>query len=345
MASAAHGCGDDDATRASQRAAPPAQALAWLTAAAGARSVEAVEPMPGGASLAMHRVTISFADGDHARLVLRRYVRPDQLAEDSAAAAHEAAVLELVEPIATLTPRLIAVDPTGEHAGTPAVLMTELAGQPVCAANQRWMHQLVEVLVDVHAVDPAASGVRPFAMYAQESYALPKWVTNPSVWERAIEIFHGPILDDDRTFIHRDFYPGNVLWQRKMVSGLVDWEAASVGPRSIDVAHCRVNLLYQGLDTAESFTRGWEHTTGSAFHRWADIATIIATPSAATRHPSATGSTSKPCCNAPSTKSTANRSAHRTIGDQPRERTPSPASAHRPTRRFAHCRPLRCVRS
>ena len=155
------------------------------------------------------------------------------------------------------------------------------------AASQRWIRQLVEVLVDVHAVDPAATTVRPFAVYQQESYALPKWVAKPSVWERAIEIFHGPVLDDDRAFIHRDFYPGNVLWQRRIVSGLVDWEAASVGPRSMDVAHCRINLLYEGLETAELFTREWEHTTGREFHRWADIATIIGLLDSQRRNPPA----------------------------------------------------------
>jgi aminoglycoside phosphotransferase (APT) family kinase protein len=139
MASGAHRRGDADVTRALQRALPPAEALAWLTAAAGARLVAAVEPMPGGASLAMHRVTVTFADGDRARLVLRRYVRPEHVAQDPVAAAHEAAVLELVEPIATPTPGLIAVDATGEQAGTPAVLMTELAGQPVWAASRRWI--------------------------------------------------------------------------------------------------------------------------------------------------------------------------------------------------------------
>ena len=51
----------------------------------------------------MHRVTVTFADGDSARLVLRRYVRPDQIALDPVAAAHEAAVLEIVEAIATPT--------------------------------------------------------------------------------------------------------------------------------------------------------------------------------------------------------------------------------------------------
>ena len=41
-----------------------------------ARSVDAVDRMPGGASLAMHRLTVTFADGHTARLVLRRYAAP-----------------------------------------------------------------------------------------------------------------------------------------------------------------------------------------------------------------------------------------------------------------------------
>jgi hypothetical protein len=169
-------------------------------------------------------------------------------------------------------------------------------------------------------------------------------VTKPSVWERAIEIFHGPILDDDRTFIHRDFYPGNVLWQRKMVSGLVDWEAASVGPRSMDVAHCRINLLYKGLDTAEVFTREWEHTTGRAFHRWADIATIIGLLD------------SQPARRAQTVRPRSHVATRRQRNRLPiKERTEQSAISHEnarhhrhertPSRRSARCRPLRFVRS
>ena len=55
----------------------------------------------GRGSLAMHRVRVSFADGASARLVLRRFVRSDQIAEDPAVAEHEAALLELVERMAT----------------------------------------------------------------------------------------------------------------------------------------------------------------------------------------------------------------------------------------------------
>ena len=127
-----------------------------------ARSVDAVDRMPGGESLAMHRLTVTFADGHTARLVLRRYVRPDQIKDDPNVAAHEAAVLDLVERIATPTPRLIDVDPTAEQAGTRAVLMTGLEGRPDWSAGQRWMRQLVEILDDVHDIDlHTANTVRP----------------------------------------------------------------------------------------------------------------------------------------------------------------------------------------
>jgi aminoglycoside phosphotransferase (APT) family kinase protein len=166
MVSRPPGRDDGEATRALQRATPSAEALQWVLGVAGARSVDVVDRMPGGASLAMHRVTVTFADGHTARLVLRRYVRPEQVEEEPDVAAREAAVLELVERIPTPTPRLIGVDPIGAQAGTPAVLMTELEGRPDWSAGLRWMRQLVEVLDDVHDIDAdTASMVRPFRVY------------------------------------------------------------------------------------------------------------------------------------------------------------------------------------
>ena len=57
----------------------------------------------------------------------------------------------------------------------------------------------------------------------------------------------------------------------------------------MDVAHCRINLLYDRLDTAEVFTREWEQHTGRTFNRWADVATIIGLLDSDRRHPPAHG--------------------------------------------------------
>ena len=288
----AHGPGsrsdDQDAIiRELIRADPPDEAMRWVVSIAGARSVMSVEAMPGGSSVAMHRVTLVTSDGGSWELILRRYVRPDQLAEDQGVASHEAMVLDLVAGMTTPTPRLVGCDATGDVVGAPAVLMTALSGRPVWAANIGWLHQLVEVLEEIHAVDSTAVKVRPFQRYTQDSYALPEWVTKPAVWERAIEMVHEPVMDEDRTFIHRDFYPGNVLWFHRRISGVVDWEVASIGPRSMDVAHCRINLLYDNLSLAERFRQEWEALTGHTFHPSADVATIIGLLDSYRRYPPA----------------------------------------------------------
>ena len=70
--------------------------------------------------------------------------------------------------------------------------------------------------------------------------------------------------------MHRDFHPGNVLWRRGMVTGVVDWQAACTGPAVADVAHCRVNLLTFGPDAAARFTALWQRAAGAAYHPWSE---------------------------------------------------------------------------
>jgi aminoglycoside phosphotransferase (APT) family kinase protein len=74
---------------------------------------------------------------------------------------------------------------------------------------------------------------------------------------------------------HRDVHPGNVLWRRGTVSGVVDWQAVCTGPAVADVAHCRVNLLTLGAGAAGRFTAWWQRAAGAAYHPRADVVTII----------------------------------------------------------------------
>ena len=74
------------------------------------------------------------------------------------------------------------------------------------------------------------------------------------MWERAVEVFLGDVPAHDVGFIHRDFHPGNVLWKRRRLTGIVDWQAASIGPRSVDIGHCRANLMFDDPPRADIFT-------------------------------------------------------------------------------------------
>lgn len=95
------------------------------------------------------------------------------------------------------------------------------------------------------------------------------------MWERAAEISLAPAPCLPAVLVHRDFHPGNVLWRRGTVAGVVDWHAACTGPAVADVAHCRVNLLTFGVDAAQRFTALWQRAADATYHPWADVITII----------------------------------------------------------------------
>jgi len=275
--SPAHGFCDDEATRRLLRARPPRPALAWAAARLGGPVVSA-RALHGGMSSAMHLLTAQATDGQRRQAVLRRYVRPELNAEEPDLAEREARALRAVEAAEVPTPELLAVDPAGAAVGVPAMLMSRLPGRVDWWPSDldRWLAGLAGVLVRMHAAPLPPPGVlRPFAPYSQASYRPPGWARCPRVWERAVEISRLPPPGLPAVLLHRDFHPGNVLWRRGTVSGVVDWQVACTGPAVADVGHCRVNLLGFGADVADRFTSLWEREAGADYHPWADVVTII----------------------------------------------------------------------
>jgi aminoglycoside phosphotransferase (APT) family kinase protein len=211
-------------------------------------------------------------------MVLRRYVRPETPVDDPGIADHEARALDFVARLPIPTPRLLATDLTGEDTGVPTILMSWLPGRVTWSPSNMdaWLPGMANLLPTIHAMPlPPPGVIRPFATYRQHSYDPPPWTQSPGIWQRGAEIVHNPVPDGDPVFLHRDFHPGNVLWRRGTVSGLVDWQAASIGPPSVDVGHCRANLLSYGTEVANRFTRLWEQASGRHYDPWADVSTII----------------------------------------------------------------------
>lgn len=272
-----HGFSDDEETRRLLRSRPPRRALDWVSRAVGG-TVASTRALRGGMSSAVHLVTVVQPHGARDQVVLRRYVRPELNEEEPDLAAHEATILRFVETVDLPTPLLVALDATGAEAGAPAIIMSRLPGRVDWSPADLglWVAHLAETLPAVHGATLPAPGVLcAFAPWAQESYEPPSWTARPRLWERAVELVHGPAPDLPAVFIQRDFHPGNVLWRRHTVSGVVDWQAACVGPASIDVGHCRVNLFRYGLEAADRFSTVWEHLTGGTYHPWADVVAIV----------------------------------------------------------------------
>jgi Ser/Thr protein kinase RdoA (MazF antagonist) len=135
---------------------------------------------------------------------------------------------------------------------------------------------LAEVAAAIHDAEPGKFGHDYFPWYAGTMSEPPRATRRPALWEEAIALRASAMPSYRPAFIHRDFHPGNVLWSRGRVCGVVDWANACRGPRGCDIAHCRANLVVlSGQGAADTFLAAYERLTGEHYDFYWELASIL----------------------------------------------------------------------
>ncbi len=253
-------------------AAVPPSTLAWVSRqlADGERIVGS-EALHGGITAEMRRLTIFTPDGGTRHLVLRSYVDPFYVEHAEDWLGREVGALTLLTGTGVPAPGLVAVDPTAAHCAYPSLLMTHLAGRTVLDDEglETRVPLLARQLVAIHALRPAERPREYVALTTADTVVVPEGA-DAAVWAAAIDVIRGPVPPWEGRFLHRDFQPGNVLFDvlpsrpaGARITGVVDWAATSWGPADLDVAHCSVNLaLLHGPAWGLRFAEAYEEAGG-----------------------------------------------------------------------------------
>ncbi len=245
--------------------------LAWVTRhlEVGERVLRA-EALRGGITADMRRLTIGTRDGGTRDLVLRSFVTMNtEHAED--ALNREADALILLRGTGVPAPGLVAVDPTAAQCEYPSLLMTHLAGRTVLDDEglEARVPALARQLVAIHALRPAARPREYMAWTTADTVVTPKGA-DAAAWAAAIDVIRRSAPSYEGRFLHRDFHPGNVLFDvpssspaGPRITGVVDWAQTSWGPADLDVAHCSTNLaLLHGPEWGLRFADAYEEVGG-----------------------------------------------------------------------------------
>ncbi|WAP60425.1 phosphotransferase family protein [Streptomyces sp. S465] len=237
---------------------------------AGERVVKA-EALHGGMTAEMRRLTIGMRDGGTRDLVLRSFVDPFYVEHAEDGLNREAGALTLLAGTGVSAPGLVAVDPTAAHCEYPSLLMTHLAGRTVLGDEglETRVPLLARQLVAIHAVRPAVRPPEYVALTTADTVVVPQGADR-AVWAAATDVIREPAPPYEGRFLHRDFQPGNVLFDVEpsrpagaRITGVVDWAAASWGPADLDVAHCSTNLaLLHGPGWGLRFAEAYEEAGG-----------------------------------------------------------------------------------
>ena len=214
-----------------------------------------VKPLGDGHS----NVTLLLRSGGR-ELVLRRPPR-GPLPPSAHDVLREARLLRALEPTAARVPRVLAVGDDPALIGAPFYVMERVRGEVVTssvpaaldtpAQRRRIGEELVDALVEVHAVDWRAAGLDGFSnrpegyLERQLRRFLGLWEHNRTREIAAVERVgawlreHLP-ASPAPTIVHGDYRLGNVMLAADAparVNAIFDWEMATIGDPLADIGY------------------------------------------------------------------------------------------------------------
>ena len=259
---------------------------AFLEREVGARGTVAVEQFPGGHS----NLTYLVHHGDE-EYVLRRppFGSKVKSAHDM---GREVAVLSKLAPVYPRAPHVIAYCDNSDVLGAPFYLMERRRGVilrkelPAGIAEsrvRRLCEELVDALVDLHAVDYRAAGLGDFGKpvgYIErqikgwsERYVNSQTDDIPAMTEVAAWLAAHMPADGAPSLIHNDFKFDNVIFdpQLEQITGVLDWEMSTVGDPLMDLG-TSLSYWMQADDAALFQSPIFGITMKPGMYRRADVA-------------------------------------------------------------------------
>ncbi|MFD5632928.1 phosphotransferase family protein [Streptomyces sp. NPDC127077] len=223
--------------------------------------IAGAERLRGGWTSHMRRLRISGPDGQR-DLVLRSFEKPFWVRHANGLLSREAEILRLLGETGVPAAELVDVDASGTYCDYPSLLMSSLPGSVRLDDRGAELRAdlLAAQLLRIHRTEVSAEA-RPRTWQAwtsPERVTLPESTVRPETWQRAVDVIRKDPPHHQPCFLHRDFHPGNVLFEGDgndvRLSGVVDWVETSWGPADLDVAHCSTALaLLHGVPLGMSF--------------------------------------------------------------------------------------------
>ena len=250
-------------------------------------SVARVRRLKGGLEAATHRVDLvtsgSGADlgGAQRSVVVRRFNDTFRWF-DPARLPREVALLESLAPTPVPAPEVVATDAEGRWFGSPAMVVTCLPGGP--APFSTWVartRELASMMSVVHAVPPVVDAEPWLTGWLRDeppqSLVDDPWVAR--VWP-VIQANRSSMTADGGglSLVHHDLHPGNALWSRGRLSGIVDWPMAGRGFPAYDRAYLRLDVsLCLGLEAGDRVGE-WLESGASDSPAWDLVVGLRALP-------------------------------------------------------------------
>lgn len=161
--------------------------------------------------------------------------------------------LQMLQKHAVPVPVPLYWDEHGSLLGAPGIVTTFIPGKQLFSSPDvmNCARELAQVLAKIHSISigPAEKTwlveANHTVLWFRNKGIMPDYMTNhpdgPLVWN-ALEQLLPHWQPVPPTFVHTDYWIGQVLWDQTRIMAVLDWEEAGYGDPAYDVAYCRMDL-------------------------------------------------------------------------------------------------------
>lgn len=227
----------------------------------------------GGLGAKMHALTLERSDGSRFQVSLRRSLPSDRPpAFQVERVAREFETLRLLERAGIAAPRPLLLDADGQYFGVPMLVQSFLPGKSSWPKrnSERWAVDLAWGLLAVHRTTPNRfdlSGLPRYLRAEIQAGNARKHEQLVSGDELMAEVLAALEADLGRIewvvpcLVHNDYHPGNTMWLRGKLVGIIDWSDAVLGDPRADVAQCRLDLIVShGVEIGAAFVETYQRS-------------------------------------------------------------------------------------
>ena len=197
--------------------------------------------LEGGVSSEVFLITVESKKGEE-KIVLRTEGGPP--AENSIKT--EYLLLEKLHQTKVPCAKPIHLDHSKEILDKDFMLMTYLEGtiEIPKIKNFGFLNKMVGILKNIHNVDTKILPTLPCRF--DPTYDLFEFLPNARINKELKAILKGydTSYSGKPVLLHGDFWPGNILWIKDEISGVLDWEYAAIGDPVSDLAAASLELKY-----------------------------------------------------------------------------------------------------
>lgn len=154
-------------------------------------------------------------------------------------------------------PEAIHIDTSLKYFPKPFMIMSFIDGKSFEPEDLdfSWMKKVSNLLNDIRSIEISNLPKLPIRVDPLDS--LLEYLPDEKEWRKVrkyLKSIGKSKFIGEYKFLHGDFWPGNILWKKNEIIGLIDWEYAAIGDPMSDIAVASLELRYKyGLKGVEIF--------------------------------------------------------------------------------------------